>query len=222
MATIVSIQIGTAQRYQYESPADGRSRSWTSAFVKSPVAGPVQVTNLGIVGDEQADRQHHGGLDKAVLAYSTDHYPFWRETLGQDELPFGAFGENVSIAGSEESTVCIGDRWQAGGVVFQVSQPRQPCWKMGRRWARPDLPKLVVQTGRSGWYLRVLAAGELSPGSSIELVSRPRPTWTVARASRTLYDERSDYAQLQELADLPELSHAWREEILQRMARQIR
>ena len=117
---------------------------------------------MGIAGDQQADRENHGGLDKAVLAYSADHYAFWRVHLNLPDMPHGGFGENLTIAGLDESSVCIGDRWQAGNVVFEVSQPRQPCWKMGRRWNIADLPKQVIQNGKSGWYLRVLVEGELS------------------------------------------------------------
>jgi MOSC domain-containing protein YiiM len=219
MPAIVSIQIGKATRYEYESPADGKSRAWTTAFFKTPVAGAVPVAALGLAGDQQADRQNHGGIDKALLAYSAEHYPYWRQHLSLPDIPYGGFGENLTISGSEESIVCIGDRWRAGDIEFEVSQPRQPCWKMGRRWSIPDLPKQVIQNGRSGWYLRVLSNGELAAGTPIELVSRPRPTWTVARANRLLYHENDNVGLLEELANVPELSRAWREELLERIAR---
>lgn len=219
MPAIVSIQTGRATTYDHAGAADGKNRSWTTAFFKSLVEGSVRVGELGIAGDEQADRKNHGGLDKAVLAYSAEHYAHWREHLSLAEMPHGGFGENLTIAGSEESTVCIGDRWQAGDVVFEVSQPRQPCWKMARRWQIVDLPKQVIQNGRSGWYLRVLEGGELSAGTAMELLSRPRPTWTVARVSRLLYHEPDNVAGMEELANLPELSRAWREELLERIAR---
>src|SRR4051812_26616061 len=138
MPTIVSIQIGQATRYAYEGARDGKSRTWTTAFFKTPVAG-ANVGELGLAGDQQADRENHGGIDKAVLAYSADHYPGWRTHLNLPDMPYGGFGENLTVAGLDESGVCIGDRWQARDVVFQVSQPRQPCWKMGRRWLVVDL-----------------------------------------------------------------------------------
>jgi MOSC domain-containing protein YiiM len=219
MATIVSIQTGRVQTYEYQANADFRGRTWQTAFFKAPVAGSLQFGDLGVAGDEQADRENHGGLDKAVLAYSANHYGYWRETLGLADMGYGAFGENLTIDGSEESTVCIGDRWQAGEVLFEVSQPRQPCWKLGRRWQIVDLPKQVIQNGRSGWYLRVLNPGALVAGTAIELVSRPRPNWTIARASRLLYHEPDNVAGLKQLADVPELSRAWREELLERIAR---
>ncbi len=221
MPTIVSIQIGRPQTFDYERPADGKSQRWTTAFFKAPVSGSVHAGEMGLAGDEQADHQNHGGLDKAVLAYSADHYPYWRAHLSMPDIPHGGFGENLTIAGLDENGVCIGDRWQAGRVLFEVSQPRQPCWKMGRRWHMPDLPKRVIQNGKSGWYLRVLKPGELTAGMDIELISRPHPTWAVARASRLLYHEPDNIAGFEELANLPELSHAWREELLERVARRM-
>jgi MOSC domain-containing protein YiiM len=223
MPAIVSIQVGRAQTYTYDRPADGRTSQWTTAFWKSPVAGSVRATAMGLVGDEQADRQNHGGPDKAILAYSADHYPAWQEAFGIADVPYGGFGENLTIAGLEESGVAIGDRWRAGDVELEVSQPRQPCWKMGRRWQRPDLPKLVRQNGKSGWYLRVLGEGELSAGMEIELASRPHSTWTIARASRLLYGEvtAANAGELEDLANLPELSHAWREALLEKIASRL-
>jgi MOSC domain-containing protein YiiM len=221
MPTIVSIQVGRPQKLDYERPADGNSRQWTTAFFKSSVRDSVHAGEIGLAGDEQADRKNHGGLDKAVLAYSADHYAYWRGHLQLPDMPFGGFGENLTIAGLDENDVCIGDRWQAGEVLFEVSQPRQPCWKMGRRWQMPDLPKQVIQNGKSGWYLRVLEPGNLVAGTDCALTCRPHPKWTVARASRLLYHEPHNLAGFEELSNLPELSRAWREELLERIARHM-
>ena len=162
--------------------------------IKEAVAGPVQVRHAGITGDDSADRENHGDFDKAVLAYSADHYPFWQSELSLAEMPFGGFGENLSIAGVDEQSVCIGDTWQAGEVLFEVSQPRQPCWKLARRWRTADLAKRVVANGKSGWYLRVLAEGTLDAGCEISLVSRPHPEWSIARAADVMYHHQHDRA----------------------------
>ena len=215
---IASVQVGQVQTYEYDSPADGRPRSWTTAFFKQPVSGSAFVGPLGLAGDAQADRRHHGGQDKAILAYAAAHYARWREEWGIDTLPPGAMGENLTLEGLDESTVCLGDRWQAGRVILEVSQPRQPCWKMGRRWRRPELPKRVIQSGRTGWYLRVLQEGELQAGMPLELVARPYPQWTVSRANAVMYERPGRKELLEALANLPPLAHAWREELLSRAA----
>jgi MOSC domain-containing protein YiiM len=219
MPSIVSIQVGQPQDYLHEGAADGQGRTWTSAFFKTPVVGAVHVGRLGIQGDSQADLVNHGGPDKAVLAYSADHYGYWRQHLGVNDLPLGGYGENLSIAGVEESTVCIGDQWQAGNVLFEVTQPRQPCWKMSRRWQIADLAAQVIRNGRSGWYLRVLAEGEIEAGMELTLVSRPHPSWTVARASRLMHHEKDDLAAAAKLAALPELSAAWKQALTARLTK---
>ena len=193
---------------------DPHARRWFTGFFKVPVDGPVEFRENGLAGDGQADLRFHGGPDKAVLAYSADHYPLWRGELNRPEMTGGGFGENLTIAGLSENSVCIGDRWRSGTVLFQVSQPRQPCWKLGRRWNLPDLPKRVIQTNRSGWYLRVLESGVLTAPTPLHLADRPHPQWTIARANRVLYDRRVDPAERLALATIPELSAAWRTELL--------
>ena len=199
--------------------ADDHDRPWTTAFFKSPVVGPIHLTNTGIIGDGQADRENHGGIDKAVLAYSADHYSVWRRQLNLPDMPFGGFGENLTIEGIDETTVCIGDLWQAGDVTFQVSQPRQPCWKMSRRWRIADLAQQVIHNGRSGWYLRVLTDGDLAARTPLTLVERPHPDWTIALASRIMHHDKHDLAAAAALALLPELSTSWRETLLARLDR---
>jgi MOSC domain-containing protein YiiM len=216
---VASIQAARIATHVHVGYADGNTSEWTTAFFKTPIDGSVQVGPLGLAGDEQADQVHHGGLDKAVLAYSADHYASWRQQLALPEMPHGGFGENLTIAGSDETTVCIGDSWRAGDVLFQVSQPRQPCWKMSRRWQVADLAKQVIANGKSGWYLRVVEPGALSAGTAIELVARPHPEWSVARASQVMYRGKDDPEAMRALASLPELSAAWKETLLQRVAR---
>lgn len=219
MPTVVSIQIGQPTDYLHEGQVDGKDRAWTTAFFKQPVAGPIWVGRTNIDGDRQADLVNHGGPDKAALAYSADHYPYWRAHLGLPEMPHGGFGENLTITGLDEMGVCIGDTWRAGQVVFQVTQPRQPCWKMSRRWRIADLAKQVIAIGKSGWYLRILVEGEISSGVAMELVARPHPAWTVARASDLFHHRKDDLAATAELAAVPELSAAWRESLQSRLSK---
>ena len=118
MPTIVSISVSRVRSLGTPDAPDAMDRPWTTGFFKEPVVGAVRFDAEGVAGDEQADRVNHGGPEKAVLAYSAHHYPDWRTELGLPELPFGAFGENLTIDGSTEADVCIGDRWGAGEVLF--------------------------------------------------------------------------------------------------------
>lgn len=188
-------------------------RPFATGFWKDPVTGPVAVGFTNLAGDGQADLANHGGPDKAVLAYPADHYPDWRESLGMPDLPFGAFGENLSITGQIETDVCIGDVFRVGSAVLAVSQPRQPCWKLARRWKIKDLPARVVESGRCGWYYRVLQEGMVRAGDAVELTERPNPEWTVRRAHRVMFFDKHLSA---ELAAVPGLSESWRESLAHR------
>jgi len=147
----------------------------------------------------------HGGPEKAVCVYSAEHRDAWREETGLD-LPPGAFGENFTVSGQDETNVAVGDVFAVGGAVVEVSQPRGPCWKLARRWARPDLPKRVLATRRTGWYLRVLEEGPVAAGDELLLRERRAPEWTIARVVAVKYfaDEASpDFAALAACASLP-------------------
>lgn len=208
--TLASIQVGQSQTYP-DGPDGG---PWKSAVAKHPVAGPVAVDATGLAGDDQANKPSHGGIDKAVLAYSADHYPGWREELGIDDLPFGAFAENLTLAGISEDNVCIGDSWGMGAVRFQVSQPRQPCWKLAKRWNQPDLVKRIIDNGHSGWYLRVMAIGAIDAGQECVLIERPHPEWTIMRASTLMYERTGTRAEMVELMGLQLLSDAWKKDLM--------
>ena len=221
-ARLLSIQIGTVTQYNAlpaggEQAADPHDRPWITAFFKTPIAGPVQVGCWGIEGDAQADRENHGGVDKAVLFYAANHYPRWQAELGFTDMPYGGFGENFTVTELDESSVCIGDTWQLGNeLLLQISQPRQPCWKLARRWRIKELPARVIENHRSGWYGRVLQAGKITPGDPLVLQERPHMAWSVARASDVMYHHKQDRELSHALASLPELSASWREELQNR------
>jgi len=161
--------------------------------------------------------KNHGGPDKAILCYNAGHFPAWQQELSRDEVTGGMFGENLTINDLPEDAVCIGDTFAIGDVVVQVTQPRQPCWKLGRRWNEPLLPKLVVRNGCCGWYLRVLTTGKIEAGQGYERTNRPNPAWTVRRAHETMYRKDSSTTDLKELANLPQLSEAWRQELTRKL-----
>ncbi|QDU19605.1 MOSC domain-containing protein [Urbifossiella limnaea] len=216
-ARVESVQVGRPRWHGTPGSTDPFDRPFATGFWKEPVTGPVAVRVTNLDGDGQADLVNHGGADKAVLAYAAAHYPDWRAELGIADLPHGAFGENLTVAGWVETDVCVGDVWRAGSAVFAVSQPRQPCWKLARRWRLKDLPARVVESGRCGWYLRVLTEGSIAAGDAVELAERPQPEWTVRRAHRVMYSGRKNRDETAALAAVPELSLSWREELLQRL-----
>jgi MOSC domain-containing protein YiiM len=214
-----SIQIGAPRNYGSEEAADPHDKAWTTGFFKTKIEGPVFVGKTNLAGDGQADLRNHGGIDKAVLAYGADHYPIWREELQMPDMPHGAFGENLTITGLCEKSVCIGDVFRIGTVTFEVSQPRQPCWKLARRWRMHELTGLVVRNGRSGWYLRVLEEGQIEAQMPVTLVKRPNPAWTIARANEILHHHRTDLPLTLELAAVPRLADSWVEELRERAER---
>ena len=209
-----SIQVGMPQTLTDENWPDPDRATWTTGIYKSPVDGWVNVGEVNIDGDGFADLVHHGGIDKAVLAYSGDHYEAWRSEFEDQQVVNGMFGENLTFSGLDETMVCIGDHFQINDVIFEVSQPRQPCWKLARRWNWKELPKRVVQTARCGWYCRVLQTGAIKSDLPIELIHRVNPKWTIKRAHQTCYDKSADQADRQELIALKELSKAFRDELL--------
>jgi MOSC domain-containing protein YiiM len=210
---IQSIQVGLPRTEGDPASDDPMQRQWTSAFDKRAVHGAVRVDWTNLEGDRQADLRVHGGVDKAILAYASAHYDAWRLQLSNPGLPPGAFGENLTVDGLEESTVCIGDRWKVGEVRLEVSQPRQPCWKVARRWQNKLLTKWVGQSGKTGWYLRVLQCGSIAAGDPIELIDRPFPQWTVARCNDFLMSREIDAIALYELMHLPPLADAFKKDL---------
>lgn len=148
-----------------------------SGFVKGPVSGPVEVRTLGLQGDEQADLRVHGGLEKAVYGYAASRYAEWKADFPEHAELFvpGAFGENLTIFGLQESDICVGDVHEIGTALLQVCQPRQPCFKLALRFADNRLPRAMVSTGRSGWYYRIIREGQLKAGDTVRLIERPNP-----------------------------------------------
>lgn len=185
-----------------------------SAMGKSPVVGPVWIGWLGLAGDTVADPIAHGGHDKAVHLVPQDHYGWWRTQL--DDHPLlespGAFGENLATRGATEETLCLGDRFEVGSALLEISHGRQPCSKLNARFSRKDVLAKAVASGRCGLYLRVLREGEAQTGDAMTLTERPHADWPIARVFRLLIGggHKSDPAGVAELARMPVLAEAWR------------
>lgn len=216
-ATIASLQVGLPRLVGTADASDPLDRPWTTGFFKEPVHQPLWLGDEGLEGDGVADRKVHGGPEKAVLAYAASHYFAWEAELGF-ELPSGAFGENVTVRGQSEATVCIGDRYAVGTAIVEVSQPRQPCWKLARRWRIRTLAARVQETGRTGWYLRVRQTGRVTAGDSLILIERPYPEWTVAAANAVMHGRPTDRAAAEALAACPALAANWRTALAARSA----
>src|SRR5947207_6952148 len=154
-----------------------REVSWQGKFVttgifKEPVKSPVMLRTLNLDGDGQADLSVHGGASKAVYAYPSEHYAFWRAELPTMDLPFGMFGENLTTEGLLEDAVYIGDRFRVGTAEVMATEPRLPCYKLGIKFGRADIIKRFLQSRRTGFYFAVLKEGEVKAGDEIELLSR--------------------------------------------------
>jgi len=207
---VLSVNVGRAM----EVVRGGET--YRTAIGKRPVSGPVRLSELGFDGDEQADTENHGGPDKAVCVYSHAHYPYWERELGMT-LPFGAFGENVTVADLREEDVRIGDVFRLGSALVQISQPRRPCYKLGDRFGRSDLPLLVERTGYTGFYMRVLEEGIVAPEDMMRLERRGRSGITVAFAGEVLFRRREDADAIRTLLEAEALAESVRRSLEARL-----
>ena len=215
MPEIVSIQIGKPRTLKI-----GTGSSFRSAIRKEPVTGRVYLGTTGFDGDGVGDPRVHGGPDKAVCVYSLDHYPFWEAELGVSLKP-GAFGENLSVSGWDESSVSIGDVFQIGEAEVQVTQPRQPCHKLNKIFQRQEMACRVQSTGYTGFYLRVLKPGWVAPGDAIRLVHKEGPEFSVDAYNQFLRRERVGREELERAREHPALSEDWKK-LLGKLLRQKR
>jgi MOSC domain-containing protein YiiM len=192
-----------------------------SGFVKQAVAGPVRVTPLGILGDEQADPSVHGGPEKAVYGYATSHYTAWRREYPQHSLLLvpGGFGENLAFDGLSESDLCVGDIHGIGSAQLQVCQPRQPCFKLALRFDDKHLPKAMIRNGRAGWYYRVLEPGVINPGDRVEVLDRLNPTFPFTRLVELISRGKASTAELEQMRDMPGLAQDWQQRAAEMLAR---
>ncbi|MGI4787825.1 MAG: MOSC domain-containing protein [Janthinobacterium lividum] len=213
----MSLQIGQPQK-DLSLLNDGNEAEWVSSIWKMPTTERVHLRRTDLDGNTQADLKNHGGPDKAVCCYSAEHYSNWRALLGKSEEEFahGAFGENFTLTDFTEDTVCIGDTYTVGTATVQVGQPRMPCWKVGRRWERPEMPLEIKESGQTGCYLRVVTEGEVGAGDTLALRERPQPKWTVSRINYALYVDKNNAEMDQQLSRLPYLAEAWRHQFRRR------
>lgn len=211
---VLSVNVSTPR------PVEWRGRRIMTGIFKLPVEGPVLLRGVNLDGDAQADLSVHGGPDKAVYAYPSEHYLYWRTELGLDDLPWGSFGENLTLEGWWEDHVAIGDRFRVGTAEVVVTQPRTPCFKLGLRFGREDVIEKFLDSGRSGFYLRVAVEGELEAGASFERIEEDPHGVTVAEVNRLYLDRHSepDVELLQRAIAIEALAPVWKEHFLRRLA----
>lgn len=194
------VQAGRLRDLPY---ADG---SWTTAIYKTPLDGQVEVDRHGIVGDEHTG--HGPDPERALCCCPSRHYAYWSAYFRMP-LPPGTFGENLMLDGLDEADLCIGDVLRCGSVLMQVSQPRMPCYKQARRIGQPEFVKLIIQSGKPGFLVRILEPGSLQQGDAVELIERPHPEVSLPFVLRVFMHQNA--AEAAELAALPVLANEWRE-----------
>lgn len=190
---------------------DWRGNKVRTSIWKAPVEGRVNVRRQNLDGDQQSDLTVHGGAEKAVYAYPSEHYAHWRRELPGMDLPWGAFGENLTTEGLLEDAVKIGDRLRVGSAELLVTQPRLPCYKLGVRFDRVDMVKRFLKSGRTGFYFAVVQEGAIAAGDPIEFVSRDEHGVTVADILALYVHDADNQGLLLRAMELPALPESWRD-----------
>jgi len=208
---VVSVNVGRPVDVTWRG-APVRTGIW-----KEAVSGRVAVRRHNLEGDGQADLTVHGGRDKAVYAYALGHYDYWRAALRLAELPYGAFGENLTLDDFSEDAVRIGDQYLAGTARLLVTQPRLPCHKLGVRFGRADMPDRFLASGRTGFYMAVLEEGTVEAGDDVRLLGREPAAVTIAEATRLYAGRDPDPALLRRALDVPALPEGWRARFRKRL-----
>lgn len=198
------VQVGRVKTH-----IDEDGKPWETAIYKDRVETPIEVKKLGLVGDERTGYD----LDRALCFVSLNHYHFWEAYFGR-EFPLGTFGENLTLLGGVDQRVCIGDIYQIGSVVMQVTQPRTPCYKQAKKIGEPKFVKLIESTHRRGFLVRILQEGSLAVKDYVTLVERPHPTANIVYVNR-IVTEHSDVRLMEWLANMDELAHDWRKKMQQ-------
>ena len=203
---LLSVNVGLPREIEW------KGKIVRTSIFKAPVSGRVRLTKLNLEGDQQSDLSVHGGLDKAVYVYPSEHYSFWRKELPGVEMPWGMFGENFTTQGSlEDTTVHIGDHFRVGSAEFVVTQPRMPCYKLGIRFGRADIIKRFLRAGRAGFYFAVAQEGDVGAGDEIELLSRDEHGMSVADVVNLYTTDAGNQELLRRASELPALPESWRE-----------
>lgn len=199
-----------------------KNKTVSTGIFKQPVPGRVTVSTFNLDGDKQVDLVNHGGEHKAVYGFAAEHYLFWQQKLGLAALPFGKFGENLTVEGLDEATLCIGDRLRVGQSLLEISQPRVPCFKLGMAFERDDMPRLFVEHAATGIYFRVIETGSVAAGDRVTLAEPHPAKLSVQRLFRAYFDKSLPLNEktpvLEQALKIDALSQEWREKLEKRLA----
>jgi MOSC domain-containing protein YiiM len=209
---LVSVSVGLPRLLSW------RGDTFETGIFKTPVQGRVALRTTNLDGDRQADLTVHGGPEKAVYAYPSEHYPAWNEELPDAARTWGAFGENFTTEGLLETDVSIGDRYRIGSAVVKVTTPRLPCFKLAAKFQRDDMIKRFAQSGRCGFYFSVAKEGEVAAGDKFELLGRDEPTLTVAEVNHLYMGRMPDREVLRRSLHVTSLPESWRDHFRARLA----
>ncbi len=197
---VLSVNVGGVREF------DDEGRRAKSAIWKYPVPDRVRVRGVNLQGDDQADRAVHGGADKAVYAYAVEDQMWWESQIGRP-LEYGELGENLTTKGIDITNAVVGEHWEVGNVLLEVSDPRVPCWKLAFRMGDPLFPRRFTAAGRPGTYLRILEEGELGAGDEIRVVMRPDHGLTIGEVFRILTRDQGEAGRL---LSVPQVSESWK------------
>src|SRR6266699_2937482 len=211
-----TVQVGKPERHETQITKDGTERSWRTSFFREPSPQSRWLYTTHLEGNEQADKENHGTPSQVVLLYAAAHYPVWQTELERSEMGPGGFGENFTVDELTEETACIGDIYAIGEAQIQVTGPRYPCWKIERRWGIEGLTARVAETGRSGWYCRVVREGMVEPGMFVMLIERSYPEWTIALTNDFAHFRNKDVEKAKALAACPLLHEFWQRLVVRR------
>jgi MOSC domain-containing protein YiiM len=206
---VLSVNVGPVREFEYSG------RPAKSAIWKSPTLGRIAARGVNLAGDDQADRKAHGGPDKAVYAYAVEDVRWWEQELGRP-LAYGEFGENLTTEGIEVNEALIGERWEIGTTVLEVSEPRIPCWRLGVRMNDKMFPRRFTQALRPGAYLRIVVAGDVSAGDEIRVVERHDHDLTIRDVFRIYTHDRDEAGRLLAVPRMSESWRRWADDLLQK------
>jgi len=210
--TVLAVSVGGVRDFEY------KGRAAQSAIWKTPVSGRVMARGVNLEGDDQADREAHGGPDKAIYAYAIEDYRWWQKELGRP-LQHAEFGENLTTEGIDVTGALVGDRWRVGNALLEVSEPRVPCWRLGVRTDDPTFARRFTEAGRPGTYLRIIEEGDIGADDAIDVVDRPAHDVSIGAVFRIYTRARHEAARLLEVDKISDAWKKWAEKALGRAAR---